>query len=138
MNFAYPLFLLALASIAIPILIHLFNFQKTKRVLFTNVKFLIDVKQKSKKQNNLKHLLVLLSRILAICALVFAFAQPFFAENNTEVAPSFSNLVNIYIDNSFSMQSKYQDRTLLELAKSKAIEIVNDRDQADRFQLLTN
>ncbi|NQY11505.1 MAG: BatA domain-containing protein [Flavobacteriales bacterium] len=138
MSFAYPLFLVALVSIAIPIIIHLFNFQKTKKVYFTNVKYLFDVKQKSRKRNNIKHFLVLLSRILAICALVLAFAQPFWPEINVPNAAKFSNLINIYIDNSFSMQGKSESSVLLETAKLKAIEIVNGRDQADRFQLLTN
>ena len=76
MQFIYPGFLFGLLAIGIPILIHLFNFRRFKKILFTNVKFLKEVKQQSQKQRNLKHLLVLAARILAISALVFAFAQP--------------------------------------------------------------
>ncbi|MBE0638176.1 MAG: BatA domain-containing protein, partial [Bacteroidales bacterium] len=40
MEFVNPLFLYGLAAIAIPIIIHLFNFRKFRKVYFTNVKFL--------------------------------------------------------------------------------------------------
>ena len=77
MRFAYPEFLFALSLIAIPIVIHLFNFRRFKKIYFTNVKFLKDIKEETTSRSKLKHLLVLLSRILAVSFLVFAFAQPF-------------------------------------------------------------
>ena len=78
MNFLYPQFLWALLAIAIPIIIHLFNFKKFKKVYFSDLRLLKEVEMETSKKSNLKHLLILLSRILAIAALVFAFAQPFF------------------------------------------------------------
>ena len=42
MKFVYPDFLFALLALAIPILIHLFNFKKFKRIEFSNVAFLQD------------------------------------------------------------------------------------------------
>ncbi|MBK7818939.1 MAG: BatA domain-containing protein [Sphingobacteriaceae bacterium] len=39
MMFVYPLFLWALTAISIPIIIHLFNFRRSKKVYFTNVHF---------------------------------------------------------------------------------------------------
>ena len=77
MKFAYPEFLYALFAIAIPIIIHLFNFRKFKKIYFSNVEFLKEVQQETQAKSKLKHLLILLSRILAIVFLVFAFAQPF-------------------------------------------------------------
>ena len=73
MRFANPTILFALSAVSIPILIHLFNLRKFKRVLFTNVQLLKEVQQQTIKQHRLKHLLVLLSRILFILFLVFAF-----------------------------------------------------------------
>ena len=77
MEFLYSTFLYALALVAVPIIIHLFNFRKFKTVYFSNVKFLKSVKEKTKSQSQLKHLLILLSRILMIAFIVFAFAQPY-------------------------------------------------------------
>ncbi|MBL4657168.1 MAG: BatA and WFA domain-containing protein [Flavobacteriales bacterium] len=137
MNFLYPSFLFALFAIAIPIIIHLFNFRRYKRVIFTNVRFLKEVKQQTRAKSQLKHLLVLASRILAISFLVFAFAQPYIpVEQNLVVVKD--NVVSIYIDNSFSMDATNDDGRLLQQAKSKAMEIASGFKPTDRFQLLTN
>ena len=45
MQFLYPSFLWTLLALAIPIIIHLFYFRRFKRVYFTNVKFLKEVKE---------------------------------------------------------------------------------------------
>ena len=76
MMFVYPLFLWALAVVSIPIIIHLFNFRKYKKVYFSNVKFLRELKQESKSKSRLKEILILSARCLALISIVFAFAQP--------------------------------------------------------------
>ncbi len=137
MQFIYPGFLFGLLAIGIPVLIHLFNFRRFKKVLFTNVKFLKEVKHQSQKQRNLKHLLVLAARILAIAALVFAFAQPYIPLDNKK-AETGQKAISIYIDNSFSMNAISEKGPLLESAKGKAREIVSAYAASDKFQLLTN
>ena len=71
MKWVYPEFLYALVLVAIPILIRLFNFRRFKKVQFTNVRFLREVKQETQSRSRLKHLLVLLMRMLAVAFLVF-------------------------------------------------------------------
>ncbi|WP_443943789.1 BatA domain-containing protein [Pedobacter sp. AW1-32] len=137
MNFLYPGFLFALFSVAIPIIIHLFNFRKFKKVYFSNVQFLKDVEQQRSSKEKLKNLLILLSRILALAFLVLAFAQPY-VPVNTQKTVQLSNSASIYIDNSFSMETVNQDGTLLDDAKRRAKELVNTFGINDRFQLLTN
>lgn len=136
MEFLYPGFLFALAAISIPILVHLFNFRKFKKIEFTNVRFLKEIKQQTQSQNRLKHLLVLLMRILAIVALVMAFAQPYFPTEGGTSAKSKKN-VSIFIDNSFSMQGESEGGELLEVAKNKAIDISQAFSNQDEYQLLT-
>ncbi len=137
MNFVYPAFLFALFAVAIPILIHLFNFRKYKRIYFSNIRFLQEVKQETKRKSKLKHLLVLLSRILAIAALVFTFAQPYLTISNTNINANKSR-VSIFVDNSFSMEALNKNGILLEVAKNKAKEIVAAYRQTDEFQIITN
>ena len=137
MQFIYPGFLFGLLAIGIPVLIHLFNFRRFKKVLFTNVKFLKEVKQQSQKQRNLKHLLVLAARILAIAALVFAFAQPYIPSANKK-AETGQKAISIYVDNSFSMSAVSDKGPLLETAKAKAREIVSAYAESDKFQILSN
>ena len=119
MNFLYPGFLFALLTIAIPIVIHLFNFRKFKKVYFSNVQFLKEAKEQNSSREKLKHLLVLFSRILAVAFLVFAFARPFVSSEKT-LNPSQRNLVSIYIDNSYSMETVNREGSLLDEAKRKA------------------
>ena len=137
MKFAYPAFLFALFTIAIPIIIHLFNFSKFKSVYFTNVRFLREVKQETQSRSRIRHLLVLAARILAITALVFAFAQPYIPAENTNVVAG-EKALSVYIDNSFSMEAIGKGGTLLDEARKRAKEIAAAYKPSDRFQLLTN
>lgn len=137
MSFTYPAFLFALSAIAIPIIIHLFNFRKFKTIYFSNVRFLKEVKQETQAKSKLKHLLVLAARILAITFLVFAFAQPFIPVENNKVTVG-DKAISIFIDNSFSMDAINKNGTLLDEAKKRALEIVAAYKATDRFQLLTN
>ncbi len=137
MNFLYPSFLFALAAIAIPIIIHLFNFQRYERIVFTNVKLLKDIKKQTRSQAQLKHLLVLLSRILAITFLVLAFAQPYIPVSGQREVNK-DNIISIFIDNSFSMDAENENGQLFEQAKESAIEISLAYKPTDRFQVITN
>lgn len=138
MQFVNPLYLFGLLAIALPVVVHLFNFRRFRRVYFTNVRFLKELKQQTQKQSQLRHLLILAMRILAIAALVMAFAQPYipFSGNQTKVASR--NAVSIFVDNTFSMEASGANGTLLDEAKQKAREIVSAYKSTDLFQLLTS
>ncbi len=137
MNFVYPGFLFALAAISVPIVIHLFNFRRFKKVYFPDIRFLKDVKMETRSRNRLKNLLILLSRILAIACLVLAFAQPVIPTDNRHGSGS-SDKVVIYIDNSFSMGAQGEKGTLLEDASAKALEIASVYANESDLRLLTN
>lgn len=137
MNFLYPGFLFALLAIAIPIVIHLFNFRKYKRVYFSNVAFLKEVKEQNSSRQNLKNLLILLCRILAIVFLVLAFARPYFTNGN-QADLGVRKVVSIFVDNSYSMDAVNKEGSLLDEAKRTAKKIVNSYALNDKFQLLTN
>jgi hypothetical protein len=113
-NFLYPQFLFGLLAVFIPIVIHLFNLQKPRKVLFPNVKFLKQVKQSTSNKLKLKHLLILLSRICFIIFLVLTFAQPFLINKDSGNMKG-TPFVSLYLDNSFSMQN--------ELAQDKALDV---------------
>ena len=137
MNFIAPEFLYALGFLAIPILIHLFNFRRYKTVQFSQVRFLKSIKKQTQSTSRLKHLIVLACRCLALAALVFAFAQPYLIDNKS-VEVSGKKGVVVYIDNSFSMQASAEVGSLLDDSKNKAITIANAYKESDKFQLHTN
>lgn len=136
MQFLFPTFLWALALLAIPVIIHLFYFRRFRKVYFTNVRFLKEVKEDTSARSKLRNLLVLLARLLALLFLIFAFAQPFIPQD-TEVKAG-RKAVSVFVDNSFSMSALSEDVPLLDKAKQRAREIVQAYGVEDRFQILTN
>ncbi|MBL0103988.1 MAG: BatA and WFA domain-containing protein [Bacteroidetes bacterium] len=136
MQFIYPEFLFALVALAIPIIVHLFNFRRFRKIYFTNVRFLREIKQDTQSRSRLKHLLVLASRLLALTFLVLAFAQPIIPANKQH-APAGQKRISVYVDNSFSMDAVGKNGNLLETAKKKAREIAGAYKPSDQFQLLT-
>lgn len=136
MQLLYPQFLYALLALAIPVIIHLFYFRRFKKVYFTNVKFLKEIKEETSARRKVKNLLVLLARMLAFAALILAFAQPFIPQD-TDVKKG-EKAVSVFIDNSFSMSALSEDVPLMEKARQRAREIVEAYNVEDRFQILTN
>jgi hypothetical protein len=138
MSFVNPWFLFALTALAIPVIIHLFNFRKFKKIYFTNVRFIAEIKQETKKRSQLKHLLILLMRLLAIACLVIAFAKPYIPSPLQHKKFTGRQAISVYIDNSFSMEALSTGGRLLDLAKTKAREIANAYNPSDLYQVLTN
>lgn len=119
MEFVHPERLWLLFLVLIPILIHLFHFRKRKTFFFSSLRFIQFLEKQEQSSRKLKHYLILATRILALSALVFAFANPYIPE--TSAHKSGKNAVIIYLDNSFSMSALGTEGTLLsegrELAK---------------------
>lgn len=113
MQFKHPEILYALFLLLIPIFIHLFQLRRFQKVAFTNVAFLKKITIQTRKSSQLKKWLTLLMRLLAMAALIFAFAQPFTA---SKTALKNEKETVIYIDNSFSIQAKGNQGPLLERA----------------------
>lgn len=137
MTFAAPLFFIGFIALAIPVVVHLFNFRRYKKVYFSNVEYLEQVQSETRKQSTLRRWLILAARLLALTFLVLAFAQPVIPSKNA-ILKSGGSDVSIYIDNSFSMENTNGGEPLLDQAKRKAREIVSAYQPSDRFQLLTN
>lgn len=118
MYFLNPAAFWALTLLLIPILIHLFNLRKVKKVYFSNTLFLKEIDQKQKSKSSLRKLIILLCRCLVFLFIVFAFAQP---ELSTEDELEHRGMT-LYVDNSFSMiQRSEQGESLLDLSKSATI-----------------
>jgi len=132
MQFKNPELLYALFLLVIPILIHLFQLRRFQKVEFTNVKFLKSVKLQTRKSSQLKKWITLLTRMLLLACVIFAFAQPFIP--NTEDFNETQETV-IYLDNSFSMEAKGSNGTLL----NEAIQdVINTLPEDETISLFTN
>ncbi len=136
MKWVYPEFLFALLVLVIPILIHLFHFRKYKTVYFSSIAFVKSVEQQQKNPRKLKHLLILLARILAFTCLVIAFAQPYFPSSDSNKKDI--QLIGVYVDNSFSMSRIGGQGELLAQAKTLAESIVEKAPRNTQYVLFTN
>jgi hypothetical protein len=137
MRFVYPEFLWGLLTLAVPIVIHLFNFRRYKKLYFSSLKFLQHVDLETKSTQKLKHLIVLLLRCLALSAMVIAFANPYLPVEN-EKSTGGKPVIAIYLDNSFSMTAKGTEGELLSEARETARKIISDASLETRILLNTN
>lgn len=129
--------LYALFALIIPIVVHLFNFRRHKLVYFSNTSILKTIEQENSKTKKLKYIITLIARMLFIAALVIAFAFPYKKDNNT-INNNVDNLIAVYIDNSMSMQSLSSEKTLFEDARTSAMKLVENLNQAQKYVLLSN
>ena len=132
MQFKHPEILYALLLLIVPILVHLFQLQRFKKVPFTNVQFLKNIVQQTRKSSRVKKLLILLARMAAFACLIIAFSQPFFSNNSLQQ----NYHTTIYLDNSFSMQAKGENGELLKSIAQQIIENTNSKNTT--FSLITN
>ena len=131
MQFKYPEIFYFLFVLIIPIIVHLFQLQKFKKIAFTNVQFLQKISLETRKSSRLKKLLILATRLLALIAILFTFSQPYFSENKSDVI----NHNYIYLDNSLSLNTNSKNGNELRLATQKIIQYASE---TDRYSLLTN
>ncbi|MEZ4802690.1 MAG: BatA domain-containing protein [Gelidibacter sp.] len=130
MQFKHPELLYALCLLVIPIIVHLFQLRRFQKIEFTNVLFLKNITLQTRKSSQLKKWLTLLTRLLLLACVIIAFAQPYMADSSSFNTKSETV---IYLDNSFSMQAKSNNGTLLNKAVQDIIENVNEKEQITLF-----
>lgn len=135
MTFLFPGFLWFAGLMALPVIIHFFNFQRARKVYFTNVALLRTVKQTTNARNRWKDLVVMLLRMMFILALVAAFAQPIIPQGGQEQPTEF---VQVFVDNSYSLQNEQANRPIFNIAQNYASRVAGLFPKSTRYQLLDN
>lgn len=136
MAFLYPSFLYFLFALAIPVIIHLFQFRRYKTVYFSSIRFLRQVEEEKKQVSQIKRWLILLSRLLFLTFLILAFAQPYW-EDSEQAQTGGSRATSMYLDNSFSMQTDGELQSLFESARQRGFRLVESLGSTDEYQVLT-
>ena len=131
MQFKYPGIFYLLIVLIIPLIIHLFNLQKFKKIAFSNVQFLKKVKLESRKSSKIKKFIILALRIISFLALLFTFSQPYYSDK--KINESIHNF--IYLDNSMSLNTNDQNGNKLNEAIQ---EIIQFAPKKETYSLLTN
>ena len=135
MHFQKPNMLWGLLLLAIPLLIHLFQFHKTKTIYFPGVFRLTQLLQQALQQKRLEHWLVLIARMLGLACMVFAFSMPS-CSGDGGATKGHSHIV-LLIDNGFSMSVDGDKGPLIEQVKSQARVILSDLPEGTQVKLLT-
>ena len=138
MTFLNPLFLLGLAAASIPLIIHLFNFRRPRKIDFSSLAFLKELQKSTMQRVRIKQILLLILRTLAIACLALAFARPTLTgQFGGALGGRASSSLAIVIDNSRSMQMRDAQGGYLEQAKEVASLLVDQAEAGDEFFILT-
>lgn len=129
MSLFAPLALLGLASLAVPILIHLIQRERQTVVQFPSLMFLQRVPYHSVRRRRIRHWALLALRLVALALIVAAFARPFIRRAGATAAAVGGRDVVVLLDRSFSMG--YADTwTRARAAARQAVQALGPDDRA--------
>jgi len=135
MNFLNPAFLISLAAVALPLIVHFFSRRKVRRVRFSSLAFLRSSQRRSMKRINFRRILLLILRMAAIALVALAFSRPVIRGGMIPgKAPSASCIV---LDRSYSMGLETDSGTLLARAVRAAEGITAAAGENDRLIIYT-
>lgn len=83
----------------VPILVHLFDFRKAKKLYFSSVKFIVDLTTKTKSKSRLKYFLILTNRVVIFISVIVIIALLF---GGTNYVNRTEGIEGVYYDNSVS------------------------------------
>jgi hypothetical protein len=133
MAFLAPLFLVAMAGLAIPVLLHLTQREKKQIVHFPSLMFVRRIPYQSVRRRKIHNWLLLALRVAALALIILAFARPLISGAAVPAAPGAgAREVVILLDNSYSMG--YADRW--EAARAAAHDVVGKLTPSDRASIV--
>src|SRR5262245_4432812 len=133
MAFLAPLFFIALATFAVPVIIHLTQRERKQIVEFPSLMFLQKIPYQSVRRRRIRDWPLLAMRLAAIILIVLAFARPFFERPMIALASTVGpREVVILLDHSYSMA--YGDRW--DRARAAARQAVQRLTQSDHATLI--
>jgi len=124
MSFLSTIFLTGLIAAGGPVLIHLLNRRRYKTVQWAAMDFLREALKRNRKIIEIRDILLLVLRTLAILFFVLAMARPYIVSDDARTSSRQPVHAVVLIDNSLSMGFKQLNRTLLDVAKDRAREYI--------------
>ncbi len=118
MHFVHPILLWGLTAAAAPVLIHLINMLRHRRVDWAAMEFLLVSQRKHRTWIIFKQLLLLLLRILAVAAVVLMVAQPLLRNQWGNILGTTKTQHIVLLDDSFSMSDRWGNTNAFEQAKA--------------------
>jgi hypothetical protein len=128
-----------MALLSLPVLIHLINMMRHRRVKWAAMEFLLESQRKHRRWIILKQLLLLLLRMAAVAAIVLMVAQPLLQSSWGKLFGGTRTHHILLLDDSFSMNDRWANSTAFDKAKQVVQTIGEDaaaRGTAQTFTLL--
>jgi len=137
MIFLNPAVLFGLLAASIPVLIHLLNLRKLKRIEFSTLAFLKELQKNKIRKVKLKQWILLALRVLIILVLVTAFARPTLKGVAIGGTTSAAKTTAVFIlDNTPSMSVVDAKGSYFNQAKATIKELLNQLQEGDEAALL--
>jgi hypothetical protein len=136
MTFLNGLFLFGLFAGLVPILIHLLARRRAAKRDFPSLDFLNEILFRKIQRARLRQLLLLLLRVLAVCALAVALARPAIGLLGGSVS-SGSTAMAIILDNSLSMNARWKSESTFRKATRIAKKIGATLGRGDEAYVVT-
>ena len=137
MTFLNPAVLFGLIATAIPVLIHLLNLRKLKKIEFSTLSFLKELKKHKIRRIKLKQWLLLALRFLIILFLVGAFARPAIKSVTIGGTTSAAKTTAVFIlDNTFSMSVVNEKGSYFNRSKQVINNLMNQLQEGDDAALI--
>ena len=134
MVFLSPLALFALAFALVPPLLHLFQRSQPAQIVFPAVRYLRQTEREAERSIRLRHLLLLLLRVLAVVLLVLAAARPVVPAGLGALHEP--TAVALVLDNSLSSGAVTGGRRVLDDLAARARETLRAAQAGDALWLI--
>lgn len=136
MIFLNPAVLFGLLAASIPVLIHLFNLRKLKKVEFSTLIFLKELQKNKIRKVKLKQWLLLLLRTLIILFLVFGFARPTLKSMFIGSSSTAKTTAVFILDDTFSTSVVDAKGSYLNQEKEIALRLLSQLQDEDEVALI--
>lgn len=137
MTFLNPAVLIGLLAAAIPVIIHLLNLRKLKKIEFSTLAFLKELQKNKIRKIKIKQWLLLAIRVLIVLFIVMAFARPALRGLSIAGTTSAAKTTAVFIvDNSFSMSVLGQNGSYFNQAKDLTRRIIEQLKEGDEAAIL--
>jgi hypothetical protein len=138
LSFLNSVFLAGLIAGAIPVIIHLLNRRRIRRVKFSSLEFLDEMSRRRMRKINLRRILILILRTLAVLLLVMAFARPTLRDSFFLPGKAPRNVI-VCLDVSYSMGVERTEGTAFTAAQDIARKVIEEAGETggdDEFNVV--
>jgi len=129
MTFIAPWFLLALLSVAIPLILHLRRSRRTQKIVFSTTQFFDEDFIRSARRARIQDILLMMLRMALLAFFALALAQPLVRSKGLAGLLGLgrdARRVGIVLDDSASMGALSERGVLLERAKAGALAVLDE------------